>query len=73
MQTQVVALMDWIDELVQASLDRGPSWRPEFEKCARGCNEGFHGETKGLCPGAYGVLDVDAVQNQGVLDWTKIP
>lgn len=64
--------MDWIDELVQASLDRGPDWRPEMDRCPLGCHEMFHGEVKGACPGVYGSLDVEAVQNQGLIDWTAI-
>lgn len=59
---------DRIDEMVQASIDRGP-YKPTPDKCSK-CRLNFHGLPKGSCPGAFS-LDVEAVQNQGVIDWTK--
>lgn len=58
--------MDWIDELVQASLD-GPRRGGPIEDCKH-CNSSFHGLPTSSCPGFS--LNVEAIQNQGVIDWT---
>lgn len=60
---------DRIDEMVQASIDRGP-YKPIPDKCGN-CRLNFHGLPKGACPGAFS-LNIEAVQNQGVIDWTRL-
>ncbi len=58
--------MDPIDELIEAALKTGPT-RPPLEKCNR-CQDTWHGLSR---PGCQGSWDVEAIQNQGVIDWTE--
>lgn len=64
-------MADWIDELVQESIDKGPQNRISFEKCQNEkCHVGWHGFARSDCPGSFN-MDVEAIQNQGVIDWTQ--
>lgn len=57
-----------IDDWVEQSLIRDQKPANPLLKCEM-CGDMWHGLKRGACAGPF-ALDVEAVQNQGVLDWT---
>lgn len=64
-------MSDWIDELVDAQLDTGP-YRLPADKC-KVCGFAWHGlPTVYGCDGTFSARVLDAVESQGVMDWTEL-